>query len=68
MLPKEAVKEYQTIYENVYGEKISYEEARDQSNRLVRLYSAVLKNTKFTSLDSLKSSQEYSSELRDNNN
>ena len=34
MLPKEAILEYQAIYENLYGIKLSFEQASEYANKL----------------------------------
>jgi hypothetical protein len=43
MLSEEAIKEFQELYEKLFGERISKEEALKKSISLLRLYKAVLK-------------------------
>jgi len=43
MLSKQAIVEYQQIYKEVYGEKISYKEALRQGLRLLSLFKAIYK-------------------------
>jgi len=45
MLSKEAIKEFQTIYRQTYGQDISLKEAESKGLALLRLYKAVLKTT-----------------------
>ncbi len=42
MLSKQNVEEYMTIYRNLYGEELPFEDATKQANSLIRLYKAVL--------------------------
>ena len=41
MLPKKAILEFQAIYKRSYGVALSYEQAEDRANRLVKLYRSV---------------------------
>jgi hypothetical protein len=43
MIPKQAIKEYQQIYERVYKQPISYKEAKEQGERLLKLIRALAK-------------------------
>lgn len=43
MLSKDAIKEFQEIYTKEYGEEISFEEAQEKGERLVRLYKVIYK-------------------------
>jgi hypothetical protein len=42
MLSKLAIEEFRIIYQNQYGEELSFAEATKQANSLIRLYKAVL--------------------------
>ena len=41
MLPKKAISEFIEIYKRSYGVALSYEQAEDRANRLVKLYRSV---------------------------
>jgi len=43
MLSKEAIKEFQSIYAQTFGEELSLEEATEHAMRLIRLYRVVFK-------------------------
>lgn len=43
MLPKEAVLEYQVIYEKLYGIKLSFEQASEYANKLFNFVELVTK-------------------------
>jgi len=47
VLPKKAVEEFQKVYERSYNKKLTFEEASDKANRLVRLYQAVYSDPVF---------------------
>ncbi len=42
MISKQAVEEFRMIYRNKYGKELSYAEAMEQANDLIKLYKAVL--------------------------
>lgn len=41
LLPKEAVEEYQKIYQDIYGKKISYTNALEGGIKLLRLFKLI---------------------------
>ena len=47
MLPKKAILEFQTIYKRSYGVELSYEQAEDRANRLVKLYKSIYSDLPF---------------------
>lgn len=47
MLPLDAITEYKTIYEKLYGVVLSDEEATLRANNLVNLYKAVYEQPSF---------------------
>lgn len=51
MLTEKAVMEYQELYKQTYGKKISYEIAADQAERLISLVRIVLQPNKQHRLD-----------------
>lgn len=44
-LPKDAILDFQKLYEHVCGEKISYEKAVTESINLLRLFDLISRNT-----------------------
>jgi len=46
MLKKESIKEYQRIFKELYGKELSFEEAREQGENLVRFFEALIKADK----------------------
>jgi len=56
VLPKKAVEEFQRVYERSYNKKLTFEEASDKANRLVRLYQAVYSDSAFSRVEIKKKS------------
>ena len=52
MLPKEAVIEFQGVYEKINGVQLSFEEAVAKSEELITLFQAVYKPIKKSTVDS----------------
>ena len=47
MLPQKAILEFKAIYKRSYGVDLSYEQAEDCANRLVKLYRSVYSDEPF---------------------
>ena len=47
MLPKKAILEFMAIYKRSYGVELSFEQARDRAERLIKLYRSVYENLPF---------------------
>lgn len=47
MLPKKAILEFIAIYRRSYGVELSFEQARDRAERLVKLYKSVYSDEPF---------------------
>ena len=43
MLSNQAIQEFQDLCEKRYGEKLSFEEAQSQAERLIRFYKVIFK-------------------------
>ncbi len=43
LLPREAILEYQEIYKKEFGHDISYDDAREQGTKLLRLFGLIYK-------------------------
>lgn len=41
LLPREAILEYQEIYKKEFGQEISYDDAREQGTKLLRLFGLI---------------------------
>ena len=54
MLPPDAITEYKTIYEKLYGVVLTDEEATLRANNLVNLYKAVYEQPSFCLSDDVK--------------
>ncbi len=52
LLTDERIKEFQIIYEKVFGEQISSEEASDKGRNLLLIYKVILKNSNSVDIQS----------------
>ena len=46
MLPKEAIFEYQLLYQKVFGKKINFERATEAANKFIQLVMIIERETK----------------------
>jgi len=53
-LPKEAVEEFQAIYEKEFGEKLGYAEASFKASKLVNLYQTIFSHKVNNSKEKVK--------------
>lgn len=51
MLPKKAILEFMAIYRRSYGVELSFEQARDRAERLVKLYRSVYSDMPFGKIE-----------------
>lgn len=56
MLPQKAILEFQKIYKQSYGVELSYEQAADRAERLVKLYRSVYSDDPFGKINLPKKS------------
>lgn len=59
-MTQEAVKEFQKIYERMFNERLTNEEASEKAKRLLELYKTIYLHTK------LKESKNYEQRRKDN--